>query len=32
MLVVADVYSHHANGEHLEPEEELEIKDDADIG
>jgi len=32
MLVVADVYSHLADGEHPEPEEELEIEDDDDIG
>ena len=28
MPVVADVYSHLADGEHPKPEEELEIKDD----
>jgi len=32
MSVVADVYSHLADGEHPEPEEELEIEDDDDIG
>ena len=32
MPVVADVYSHLADGEHPEPEEELEIEDDDDIG
>ena len=32
MPVVADVYSHLGDGEHPEPDEELEIEDDDDIG